>query len=63
KITIYGSVASFGIWTWSWVDGWGNTISGYQYTQTTYDSNLLFAPPPSFPLTSSGYVPISWTSD
>lgn len=63
KITIYGSVASFGIWTWSWVDGWGNTISGYQYTQTTYDSNLLFAPPPSFPLTSGGYVPISWTSD
>lgn len=63
KITIYGSVGSFGIWTWSWVDGSGNTISGYQYTQTTYDSNLLFAPPPSFPLTSGGYVPISWTSN
>ena len=63
KITIYGAVASFGTWTWSWVDGWGNTISGYQYTQTTYDSNLLYAPPPSFPLTSDGYVPISWTSN
>jgi len=63
KITIYGSLASFGIWTWSWVDGGGNTISGYQTTQTTYDANLLFAPPPSFPLTSNGYVPITWTSN
>ena len=63
SITIYGSVASFGVWTWSWVSGGGNCSSGYCNTYTTYDSNLLFAPPPSFPLSSDGYQQISWSSD
>lgn len=63
SITIYGAVASYGTWTWSWVDGSGNTVSGYQTTNTTYDSNLLYAPPPSFPLTNGGYQQISWTSN
>lgn len=63
SISIYGTVASYGTWTWSWVNGSGTTTSGYQNTTTTYDSNLLYAPPPSFPLTSSGYQQISWTSD
>ncbi len=62
-ITIYGAIASYGTWTWSWVNGSGSTTSGYQNTTTTYDSNLLYAPPPSFPLTTSGYQQISWTSD
>lgn len=62
RIQIYGSVASYGIWTWSWSNG-GNCTSGYCNTSTVYDSNLLYAPPPSFPLSSSGYQQISWDSD
>ncbi|HVY67514.1 MAG TPA: hypothetical protein VHA30_01290 [Patescibacteria group bacterium] len=62
-ITIYGAVASFGQWTWSYVDGSGNVTSGYINTSTIYDSNLLYSPPPSFPLTSNGYQPISWNSN
>ena len=62
-ITIYGTIASYGTWTWSWVNGSGTTTSGYESTATTYDSNLLYAPPPSFPLTTGGYQQISWTSN
>ncbi len=63
SITIYGTIASYGTWTWSWVNGSGSTTSGYQTTSTTYDSNLLYAPPPSFPLTTGGYQQISWISN
>ena len=63
SITIYGSTASFGVWTWSWVNGSGTVISGYPTTITSYDSNLLYAPPPSFPLSSSGYSQITWSSN
>lgn len=62
SITVFGTVASYGIWTWSFVCG-NPTISGYTYTYSTYDTNLLYAPPPSFPLTTDGYQQISWTSD
>jgi len=60
SITIYGSIASNGTWTWSWNEP---VNSGYVNTYTTYDSNLLYAPPPSFPLSSSGYQQISWNSN
>ena len=63
QITIFGSVASFGVWTWSWVDGSNTVISGFQNTGTSYDANLLYSPPPSFPLTSNGYQVLSWSSD
>ncbi len=63
SITLYGSLASFGTWTWSWINGSGQVTSGYATTATTYDSNLLYAPPPSFPLTDEGYVQLSWQSD
>jgi Tfp pilus assembly protein PilX len=63
SIYIYGSTASNGTWTWSWVDGGGDCISGYCTTNTAYDSNLLYSPPPSFPLSSSGYQQISWSSN
>lgn len=62
-ITIYGATASFGTWTWGWVDNGGNPISGYANTSTTYDASLLYSPPPSFPLTSNGYQQISWNSN
>jgi hypothetical protein len=63
QITIFGAVSSFGVWTWSWVNGSGNCTSGYCNTNTTYDGNLLFGPPPSFPLSAEGYQTISWNSD
>ena len=62
SITIYGAVASFGVWTWSWTDGVSCT-SGYCNTSTTYDANLLYGPPPSFPLSTDGYQQISWSSN
>ncbi len=62
-ITVYGAVLSYGIWTWSWVNGSGTCTSGYCTTNTTYDTSLLYAPPPSFPLTTDGYQQISWTSN
>jgi hypothetical protein len=62
-LTTYGSLASYGVWTWSWGNGSGTVTSGYQTTVTTYDSNLLYGPPPSFPLTNEGYRQISWTSN
>lgn len=62
SITIYGSVASYGLWTWSWVDGGGNCTSGYCSTSTVYDSSLLYSPPPSFPLSNDGYQQITWAS-
>ena len=62
-ITIFGALASNGTWTWSWVDGSNNIVSGYSNTNTTYESNLLYSPPPSFPLSTSGYQQISWSSN
>jgi len=62
-ITIYGSTASFGQWTWTYVDDNGHCTSGYCNTGTTYDSNLLYSPPPSFPLSAAGYQQISWSSN
>jgi hypothetical protein len=37
------------------------TLSGYQTSRTyVYDPNLLYAPPPSFPLTTDQYEILSW---
>jgi len=63
NISIYGSIMTFGQWTWNWIDGGGNNISGYGTTSDTYDNNLLYGPPPGFPLSSSGYKQISWISN
>ncbi len=63
SITINGSLASFGLWTWTYVDGSNTAVSGYANTYTNYDSNLLYGAPPSFPLSTDGYQQISWTSD
>ena len=59
SITIYGSIASNGMWTWSWINQGGNLVSGYKYTYATYDVNLTYGPPPGFPI-SSQYNLISW---
>lgn len=65
SITIFGSIMTFGQWTWTWVSSSdGTTVeSGYRKTSDTYDSNLLYSPPPSFPLSASGYQPLNWISN
>lgn len=63
SITTYGSLMTFGVWTWSWVNGSGQIVSGYTNTNTVYDANLLYAPPPNFPLSAQGYQQISWSSN
>jgi hypothetical protein len=59
SLTVYGSVISNGMWTWSWVSGGGSIVSGYEHTNSTYDANLTYGPPPSFPV-GSEYNLISW---
>lgn len=70
QFLFYGSVASRQTWTWSWLcssscgsavysSSQGRYVSGVLNNTTQYDYNLLYAPPPSFPITS-GYNILSW---
>jgi len=59
KISVRGSIITNRVWTWSWVNGAGQTISGYQNTEAYYEPALIYSPPPYFP--SSGDLQfISW---
>ena len=53
-LTTYGMFASNGQGYFYY----GN--SGYQNQPASYDANLLYGPPPSFPLTGNQYQLISW---
>lgn len=57
QLTVYGSMSSFGQAAVYYGD------AGFQTRNYTYDSNLLYGPPPGFPLSSSGYQQISWSSN
>ncbi|HVS58657.1 MAG TPA: hypothetical protein VHD60_02880 [Candidatus Saccharimonadales bacterium] len=72
QLDFYGSVATRQNWTWSWEysgrGGCGDAvydsssgyyISGFKNNTTHYDYNLLYAPPPGFPVTG-GYTTLSW---
>lgn len=70
KFVFYGSVATFQNWTWNYTKNYNCSyakydparnryISGVKNTVTTYDYNLLFAPPPSYPITG-GYNILGW---
>lgn len=70
QFTYYGSVSTRQTWTWTWLQGGGacgdaafssgnGYLSGILNNKTQYDYNLLYAPPPSFPLTST-YNILSW---
>ena len=39
---------------------YGDGVSGYLNQPAAYDANMLYSPPPSFPLTGNQYQPISW---
>lgn len=66
----YGSVATRLNWTWNYSRGSscgdavrdttsGSYYSGVMRTQTNYDYNLMYAPPPSYPVTGT-YNILSW---
>ena len=57
-ITVYGMIASNQRYGFAYTDG-----TGYQTRNLIYDANLLYAPPPSFPLTSDNYEQIYWDED
>ena len=71
KLLFYGSVSTRQVWTWNiqyssnpggstvYDSTSGNYISGIKNTTTQYDYNLLYAPPPNFPITST-YNILSW---
>ncbi len=54
-ITSYGMLGSNQRYGFAYTDG-----TGYQTRNLIYDGNLLYGPPPSFPLTSGQYNQISW---
>ncbi len=58
-IETYGGIITNTMWTFSWVDGQGNVVSGYRNTNMGYDPNLAHNPPPQFPVTGD-YEIISW---
>jgi hypothetical protein len=55
KLTSYGTIATYARYGFAYTDG-----TGYQLRELVYDSNLLYAPPPSSPQTSDQYTQISW---
>lgn len=59
SITIYGVIITNTVWTWSWVSGSGSTVSGYKNTETLYDPNLTYNPPPGFPA-AGDYQFLDW---
>jgi hypothetical protein len=59
KITVYGAIASYDYWTWTWVNNSNSVTAGYAITNTTFDSNLIYAPPPQYP-TTGNYSILNW---
>jgi len=69
RFIYYGAVATRQYWTWNYLRGScgdavydassNRYVSGVKNTETNYDYNLLYAPPPSFPITG-GYTILSW---
>jgi hypothetical protein len=55
SITSYGMIASNIRYGFAYTDS-----TGYQTRNLIYDPNLLYGPPPSFPLTTDKYSQISW---
>jgi hypothetical protein len=54
-LTLYGMIATSIRYGFAYTDG-----TGYQTRNIIYDANLLYSPPPDFPLTSDQYTILSW---
>ncbi|MEM5799824.1 MAG: hypothetical protein QXZ43_04140 [Candidatus Aenigmatarchaeota archaeon] len=59
KIAVYGSIISRLRYGFSWVSG-DTWVSGYRLREIIYNGNLLYSPPPFFPLASEFYNIIKW---
>ena len=59
SLTIVGSQISYGGGGFRYVNGWGNTTSGFDSTNYFYDGNLKYYPPPGFPVGNT-YELLSW---
>ncbi len=55
SISLYGMLGTNGRYGFAYTDG-----TGYDDRTITYDTNLLYAPPPNFPLASDKYQIILW---
>lgn len=55
SLTLFGMIASNERYGFAYTDG-----TGYDVREIIYDANLLYGPPPSFPLTSDQYEILSW---
>lgn len=55
SISLYGMLATNQRYGFAWTDN-----TGYVTRNITYDANLLYGPPPGFPITGSQYDIISW---
>lgn len=55
SLTLYGMIATNVRYGFAYTDG-----NGYGIRNINYDANLLYGPPPSFPLTSDQYEVLSW---
>lgn len=58
SLTTYGMIAANNSYGFSETDS--TSGSGYGTINTSYDSNLMFDPPPGFPSTSDTFVMTSW---
>lgn len=54
-LTLYGMIASNVRYGFAYTDG-----TGYTNRNIIYDANMLYGPPPAFPLTTDQYQIISW---
>ncbi len=59
SITVYGMIGTNQRYGFSWVCG-DIYCSGYKDRYLIYDANLLFGPPPYFPLSTSFYEVLKW---
>lgn len=59
SITLFGMMASRSRYGFAWILG-DVPVSGYDIRNIAYDANLLYAPPPDFPVTSDQYQILSW---
>lgn len=55
SLTLFGMIGSYGRYGFAYTDG-----TGYTTRTISYDANLIYTPPPSFPLTGESYNIISW---
>ncbi len=58
-IRVNGSIVSYKIWTFTWVDNQMRIVSGFTNTETTFNIYSLFNPPPSSPV-GANYALIEW---